>query len=42
MKENQTREEAYKVMKFQESLYEKGCTTWDKVKEAQMRFEAIK
>lgn len=36
-----TRTEAYNKAKFQESLYEKGLTTWDKVKEAWADFDSI-
>lgn len=41
-KNKMDKNEAYNKLKFLESLYEKGLTTWDKVQEAQKDFDDIK
>jgi hypothetical protein len=37
-----TKSELWNMLKFQQSLYEKGLTTWAKVQEIQKEFDSIK
>jgi hypothetical protein len=37
-----TKRELWEMLKFQQSLYEKGLTTWEKAEEIRKVFDSIK